>query len=442
MKFILTCLCFVIFSLAAFPQTPEQALATANGRQFTVGDLPPAVGEEYVNLSKTVAEMRKALLEQEIIEAVFEAEAKSKGLSIEKLLDQIKAKVPAPAERDVQAVYEANREKIGTRTLAEVRPQIVALLRQEPEEKALVETFNVLKAKYKVVPGKDVNALSLKATDVLATIGAKTITVRDFEERNKIALFETKAKVFDKVKYALNELIYNALVVAEAKALNVETSDLIAREVTDKVRDYSTDERQQLETNLRKTLSAKYKTQILLKEPVPPVLNIGTENAPFKGAATAPVTIVMFSDFQCSACAATHPVLKKVLAEYSAEKVRFVVRNFPLTSIHENAFQAARAANAAHAQGKFFEFTEILYRNQSALDAESLKKYAGEAGLNLRQFELDLQSEKTSAAVRKDMADGAGFGINATPTIYVNGVKVRVLTADGFREAIDKALKK
>ena len=431
-----------MLSLSVPAQAPEQVLAAANGHQFTVRELPPAIGEEYLNLSKTVAEARKALLEQEIIEAVFEAEAKSKNTTIEKILDQIKAKVPAPAEKDVQAVYDANRDKIGSRTLAEVRPQIVALLRQDPEQKALQDSYNVLKAKYKVVPGKDVNALNLKPTDVLATVGTKTIVVGDFEERNKIALYETKAKVFDKIKFALNELIYNALVAAEARALNIEISDLIAREVTDKMRDYTPDERQQLETNLRKQLSAKYKTQINLKEPAPLVQSISIENAPFKGTATAPVTVVMFSDFQCSACAATHPVLRKVLAEYPADKVRFVVRNFPLTSIHENAFAAALAANAAHAQGKFFEYTEILYRNQGALDAGSLKKYAGEAGLNLPQFELDLQSEKTSAAVRKDMADGSSYGINATPTIFVNGVKARVLTADGFREAIDKALKK
>jgi protein-disulfide isomerase len=129
------------------------------------------------------------------------------------------------------------------------------------------------------------------------------------------------------------------------------------------------------------------------------------------------------------------------MAEYPG-KIRFVVRNYPLMTLHENAFRAALAANAAHAQGKFFEYTEVLYRNQDALDDASLKKYAGELGLNLQQFELDFQSEKTSAAVRKDMADGKGYGITGTPTIYVNGVKVRVLTVDGFREAIDKALKK
>ena len=442
MKFNLACFCLIIFSLCqAAAQTPEQILATANGQKFTVADLPPNIAEAYLGLSKKIVETRKALLEQQIVETIFETEAKAKNLTVEKYLEQIKSKVPAPTEQAIKAVYDANRDKIGTQTLAEVRPQIVSLLREEPEQKALLDTFNVLKTKYKIVPGKDVNAISLRPADVLATVGTKTITVKDFEEQNKIMLYEVRAKVFDVVKFELNELIYNALVAAEAKSLNLESSDLIAREITDKLREYTSDERQQLETTLRKRLAAKYKTQILLKEPAPLVLNIATAGAPSKGDAAAPVTVVMFSDFQCPTCAAVHPVLQKVLAEYPG-KIRFVVRNYPLTTLHENAFRAAAAANAAAAQGKFFEYAEVLYRYQDALDDDSLKKYAGELGLNLQQFELDLQSEKTSEAVRKDMADGKAYGITGTPTVYVNGAKLRVLTADGFREAIDKALKK
>ena len=441
MKFIAFCFCLIIFSLSYQAQTPDQVLATTNGQKFTVKDLPSAVGEAYTNLPKTVVEARKALLEQHIIETLFETEAKTKNQTLDKYLEQIKVKVPAPAEKDIQAVYEANRAAIGSKTLAEVRPQIINLLREEPEQKALLAAFNTLKTKYKVVLVKDVNALGLKPVDVLATIGTKKITAQDFETRNKITLYEIKAKVFDAVKFALNELIYNTLVSVEAKSLNIDTSDLIAREITDKMREYTNDERYGLETNLRKQLSVKYKTQILLKEPAPVVLNIPTANAPFKGSPTAPVTVIMFSDFQCSACSATHPVLQKVLAEYG-DKIRFVVRNFPLTTIHENAFQAAIAANAAQAQGKFFEYTEVLYRNQDALDTASLKKYAVELGLNLPQFELDLQSERLAEAVRKDMAEGKDYGINGTPTIFVNGVKVRVATAEGFRDAIDKALKK
>jgi protein-disulfide isomerase len=196
-----------------------------------------------------------------------------------------------------------------------------------------------------------------------------------------------------------------------------------------------------LESSFRKQLFAKYKVKMLAPEPVPVAHDVSVDDDPASGKPTAPVTVIMFSDFQCSACAATHPVLKKVLGEYG-DKVRFVVRDFPLESIHENAFRAALAANAARVQGKFFEYTEILYRNQDKLDEASLKKYAAELGLNLKQFELDFTSEKTAAEVRKDMADGRKYGIGGTPTIYVNGVKVNRLGPDAFRHAIDRALAK
>ena len=314
-------------------------------------------------------------------------------------------------------------------------------MRREPEQKALGVFILSLGKKYKVAVLKDVNARNLKAADILANVNGRTITVSSFEAKNRVALYEQKANVFDQVRFALNERIYNALVLVEAKAQNLETYELIQREISGKIQDYSDAELDLLESDFRRKLFTKYNAQFFLKEPAPLVLQISVDDDPSKGATNAPVTVVMFSDFQCSACSAAHPILQKVLAEYG-DKIRFVVRDFPLQQIHENAFLAALAANAAYKQGKFFEFTEVLYRNQNALDIESLKKYAADLGLNLAQFELDLQSETNAAEIRKDMADGASYGIAGTPTIYVNGVKVRRNTAEYFREAIEKVLKK
>jgi len=124
------------------------------------------------------------------------------------------------------------------------------------------------------------------------------------------------------------------------------------------------------------------------------------------------------------------------------DKIRFVIRDFPLEKLHENSFNAALAANAARAQGKFAEYTDILYRNQEALDKPSLVKYASELGLNVKQFELDFSDAKTAAEVRKDQADGRSYGIGGTPAIFVNGVKVQRLSLMGFRSAVDRALAK
>ncbi len=190
---------------------------------------------------------------------------------------------------------------------------------------------------------------------------------------------------------------------------------------------------------MQKRLFEKYNAKILLREPAPFVQKISVDDDPARGIPKAPVMVVMFTDFQCPACSATHPVLQNVLAEYG-DKVRLVVRDFPLTQIHNNSLKAAQAAAAANAQGKFFEYTGLLYKNQNSLDIASLKRFATEIGLNQKQFAADLDSGRFAAEIKKDMADGASYGISSTPTVFVNGVKVRRLSVTAFRNAIDRAL--
>lgn len=441
-KLLVAFLLTVLIGIPAVAQGPEQVLAIVGGQRITLADLPEYVRQDYEGMPKKIADSRKELLEVQVIDALAEIESAARKITFEKLFDlEVKAKVPDPTDKQIQEVYDANRAALGNRTLAEAREQIVAFLRTEPEQKAFAAFVATLKTKYKATNGKDINAPNLAPTDIVATVSGKPITSEMFENKNKVALFELKAKIYDALKYELNKELLSALVTIEAKSLGIEPYQLVAREITDKLRDYSDEERDELESALRRRLAAKYKPQFTYSEPAPLVFNIATDGNPSRGEATAPVTVVMFSDFQCSACAAKHPILKRVLAEYG-NQVRLVVRDYPLQTIHKDAYNAALAANAAAAQGKFFEFTELLYQNQSALDAASLKKYAASLGLNPQKFELDFQSEKTAAEVKKDIADGKLLGITGTPSIYVNGVRVRYMTADGFREAIDRALKK
>ena len=415
-------------------------MATANGRNFTAKDLAPEVQQELNNLSATLKNTRLALLNQQIAAVLFEKEAETRKISVEKLIEtEVKAKTSAPTEKEIQAVYDANRAQIGAQTLEQVKPQIVAFLQGDAQQKAYNNFFSTLKTKYKVTLGKDVNAANLSRPEVLATIGDKQLSVENFESKNKTALSEIEAEVYDEARESLEQIVYSNLITAEAKAQNIDTSDFIAREITDKLKDYSDAERAAIESALRARLFKKFNAVFTIKQIPPIVQTISTENQPTRGKATAPVTVVMFSDYQCSACSATHPVLQEVMAGYG-DKIRFVVRDFPLVQIHENAYNAALAANAANAQGKFFEYTGILYRNQDKLDEASLIRYASQAGLNVKQFEADLKSKKYAPDVEKDIADGKGLGISGTPTIYVNGVKVRGFSPEGFRRAIDKAL--
>ena len=441
MKFF-SAILLLFLSFNVFAQKSDEILATASGQNFTVRDLAPNVQQLFANLPKTLRETRQVLLEQTISETLFEREAAARKLTVEKLVEtEVKAKVPAPTDKEIKAVYDVNRANIGNQTLEEIRPQIVNYLRREPEQKAYADYVSRLKSKYKVSFGKDVNAPNLSRFEVLATVGDKQISVESFEVRNKATLSELEADVYEQTRESLEQIIYSNLLLTEAKAQNTDAGSLIAREITDKMKDFSDAERANLESTLRERLFKKYNTHILIKEIPPIVQSVSIDRQPSRGNPNAPVTIVMFTDFQCPACAATHPVLQEVLKGYT-DKIRFVVRDFPLTQIHKNAFQAALAANAAGAQGKFFEYVEILYQNQAKLDDDSLAAYASRLGLDLKRFEADLKSKKFAPDVERDLADGKTYGITGTPTIYVNGVKIRSLSAENVKRAIERALKK
>lgn len=431
----------IILSLAAFAQKPEDVLGTAAGRSIKLADLSPETQQAVSSLPTRRFGTRSALLDQMVSQRLLDAEAKVTGISAGKLIAAEKAKVANPTDAQIKEVYDANQKALAESTPEQARKQIIAYLRREPEQQILGAFFGKLKTKFKYTAGKPVNSTPLAVADVVATVNGVPITAKEYEEFAAVALYELNADVADLVMQDVNEALYNAMIEEEAKSLKMEPSALLAREITNKMKDFSNEERAGLEIAFSKTLAAKYKPVITYKYPEPIVQKISIDDDPAMGPANAPVTIVMFSDFQCPACAATHPVLKKAIEAFPG-KVRFVVRDFPLESIHANAFNAARAASAAHAQGKFFEYGEFLYKHQDALDTPSLLKYAAEMGLNVKQFEIDFNSEKTAAEIRKDQADGDSYVVNSTPTIFVNGVRIRDLSFESFKAAIERAFPK
>ena len=158
------------------------------------------------------------------------------------------------------------------------------------------------------------------------------------------------------------------------------------------------------------------------------------------GSEDAKVTIVEFSDFQCPACGAAHPVVKQVIKEYG-DRILFVYRHFPLLATHQYALKAAEAAEAAGEQGKFWEYHDLLFANQDNLKTEDLKNYAKQIGLDMKKFDEALDSGKHKDKVLSDLDDGEKFGVTSTPTFFINGQMNRgVLNLDQFKSAIDKAL--
>ncbi len=162
------------------------------------------------------------------------------------------------------------------------------------------------------------------------------------------------------------------------------------------------------------------------------------------GPADATVTLVEFGDLQCPACGAEHPILKSILQDYEG-KIRFVFRHFPL-SIHANAQLASRAAEAAGAQGKFWEFHDLLYERQDDWSYQlkpqgKFESYAAELGLNLDQFKQDEVNAALADKIAQDMGDGDALGVNATPTLYVNGEKLESGADAVVRAKLDEALR-
>ena len=440
-KILFTAIFLLLLLPNVFAQRAEDVLATSKDITYNASSLSPQGQKFYLEQRRMLSETRTSLLDEMIAESILEAESKLQNTTADKLLAAQRAKVPEPTAAEILSTYNANRAAIGDRTLEQVRKELVEFLKRDDEDKAIAAYLEELRTKHKVVKGKDVNAIGLAPTDVLATIAGRPITLGDFLQANRVRLNDTEVQIYEAVRSDLQSTIFSTLATQEAKARGMDTSDLIATEITNKMRNFSDEEKEVLEADLMRRLFAKYDVKFILAEPTRVVQNISVDDDPSSGKADAPVTIVMFTDFQCPVCSRTHPLLKQAIAAYG-DKIRFVVRDFPLEKIHDNSFNAALAANAARNQGKFVEYTEVLYRNQQALDKPSLIKYATELGLNVKQFELDFTDAKTAAEVRKDLADGRSYGVGGTPTIFVNGVKVQRLSLTAFRSAIDRALSK
>lgn len=156
---------------------------------------------------------------------------------------------------------------------------------------------------------------------------------------------------------------------------------------------------------------------------------------------SAKVTIVEFSDFQCPACAAVHPTIKKVLEDYKG-RINFVYRHFPLPQ-HAYAIKAGEAAEAADEQGKFWEMSDKLFASQTEwsegkTSVDNFVTYAKELGMDSDKFRQSVESSKFAGRVNEDYKDGLSLGINATPTFYLNNEKlIEAPTYNNFKSKID-----
>ena len=305
---------------------------------------------------------------------------------------------------------------------------------------------------------------------MLATVNDKQITMGDIENSLRPLIFNVQEQVYALRKQDLELKVNDTLLAQEAQRKGVTTRALLEAEVSAKVPRVTDAQAQAFYDENKDRISGEFaqtKAQIVqymqerkdqeatlafaaqlrraaaiqinLSAPESPSFSIATDDQPAKGTATALVTIVAFTDFECPSCARQHPVLERIVSEFG-DRVRLVVRDFPLSQ-HANARKAAEAAEAAREQGKYWEYVSVLFRNQSALGIDKLRQYATELGLDRARFDASLDSGKFADKVQRDVLDGRRLGVNGTPTLYINGKRVADNSYESLKSAIESALK-
>ncbi|MEN4013851.1 MAG: thioredoxin domain-containing protein [Bellilinea sp.] len=164
-------------------------------------------------------------------------------------------------------------------------------------------------------------------------------------------------------------------------------------------------------------------------------------NNPSFGPADAPITIIEFSDYECPFCTRWHAEVWPKLLETYGEKIRLVYRDFPLSSIHPNASEAAEAANCANEQGKFWEYHDLLFQASQGLGREAYEAYASQLDLDLDGFKACLDEKRYADEVTADYEFARQLGVQSTPTFFINGVAlIGAQPFEVFQEVIDLEL--
>ena len=263
--------------------------------------------------------------------------------------------------------------------------------------------------------------------------------------QNDATLAQDKQEIMNK---ALDELVANKLIEAEARKQNITPEKLLENEVDNKVKpptpadaeafyetnkaripipkeaampqimDYLAERNRDVAHN---ELIKRLKKEMGYKSYLEPLrVPVETAGHPSLGPANAPITIVEFSDFECPFCGGLYPTLKQIEKEYG-DKLRVVYRQFPLTSIHPHAEKAAEASLCALEQGKFWEFHDSMFGNQKELTVDDLKKRAVDLKLDTAKFNECIDSGRVVDTIQKDIQDGSRAGVTGTPAMFING---------------------
>ncbi len=304
--------------------------------------------------------------------------------------------------------------------------------------------------------------------DPIATVAGQSIYEQELLPALGPRLLQLRNQEYQMKSRALEDLIRQKLLEAEAKKRGLSSEKLLEEEVDSKISEptdaevegYYLAQKNQLNQPFQEvklqlqealkllkvqqarqdyadSLRAKAKVAVLLR---PPKVEVGYDPARVKGNRKASVTIVEFSDFQCPYCKKAEATLKHLLAKYNG-RVKLAYRDFPLRALHPQAQMAAEAARCAGEQGKFWEFHDALYADQSKLDEPGLAEHARSLGLDEKSFQSCLEAGKFKAQIEQDVQEGSKAGVAGTPSFFINGTFVNGAQPEAeFEKIIDAEL--
>jgi len=369
-------------------------LVVVNGQTLTTAAFDPTLRAQLETLDSRIAEAKKALLDLQINTTLLEIESRKRGITSHQLYElEVTKRNPPPTPAQIKQFLNDNKAQFDGMDPATATSEATAFIHDELENRLSDGLAARLRKTIPVVMGVDVNSPSLTDESVVATIGGVPLKAGVLNERFKPVVYKLRFEAYQVEKKQADQMVDDLLLIAEANRRQIGSEQIVKTEVSEKVRRPSDAEvakfyeenkariggdlnsvrnqvveylegtdRERLEKELSDRLRKNADIRWLITEPVAPVQAISVDDDPSIGPANAPVTIVEFTDFQCPACAAMHPVLDATIKAYG-DKVRFVVRDYPLQQ-HEWARKAAEAANAARAQGKFFEYTQSYFKDR------------------------------------------------------------------------------
>ncbi len=315
---------------------------------------------------------------------------------------------------------------------------------------------------------------STKSLTPAAQVGEEVIALEEVEQALQAQLTQLERQRVQLLEQKVEELIGKRLLAQEAKKRATSVEELLKTEVfakTPEVTDaevttFMTQNRPRLpqgdETELRlkvwdslrsqkvnqqrqayiQSLRAQTTVTVYLEEPAALRVLVNPDKGFVRGPKDAPVAVVEFSDFQCPFCKTVVSTIKQLMDQYPG-MVKWVFRDFPIPSLHPTAPKAHEAARCAGAQGKFWEYHDLLFERSPRHSPEELQQYAQELKLDGSAFAQCLDSGKYQAEVNSDVQEGIRLAVSATPTFYVNGrplVGAQALPA--FQKLIERELAK